>query len=122
MTISQIITKVNDLEPNQYSTNQKMAWLTQLDGQIFDELILTHEHEDGITFTAYSAETDELLVPFPYGEDVYVNYLKARIAEANHEVVKYNGSMTLFNTAYQNYSFYYNRNVMPLPRSTRFYF
>ena len=50
MTIAQAIETVNTLKPNQYSDSQKVAWLSQLDGKIFAELISTHV--DGIeTFT-----------------------------------------------------------------------
>ena len=114
MTVNDIISKVDSLEPNQYTTNDKLAWLNQLDGQIFQELILTHVHEEDAEYTPHTATDDSLLVPFPYGEEVYVNYLKAMIAEANHEIVKYNASMMLYNAAYQRYAGWYNRNVLPV--------
>ncbi len=122
MTVIEIFNKVDNLEPNQYTQKEKLDWLNQLDGQIFDELILTHEHEDGISFTPHSDASDEPLVPSPYGMDIYVNYLKAMIAESNHEMVKYNASMTLFNSAYQRYASWYNRNNMPVQNGNRLFF
>ena len=43
MTGGDIISKVDSLEPNQYSTTQKLEWLSTLDGKIIDQVILTHE-------------------------------------------------------------------------------
>ena len=115
MTVNTAITNIDAVEPNQYTQAQKIAWLNQLDGQIFNELILTHEHEEDIEFEPHTATTDELLVPDPYAQETYEYYLKAMIAAANHETVKYNMAMVLFNSAYGRYSSYYNRNNLPLP-------
>lgn len=41
-TVSDIIAKVDALEPNQYDTPTKIAWLSNLDGQIYEEVIKTH--------------------------------------------------------------------------------
>jgi hypothetical protein len=124
MTVNEAITHVNNLEPNQYSDEDKLGWLNQLDGQIFDELILTHEHEEGAEFSPHTETTEDLLVPAPYDREVYTNYLKAMIADANHETLKYNGSMTLFNSAYARYAAKINREKMPLPpfRENRLHF
>ena len=117
MTIAQVITNIDNIEPNQYTQDNKMGWLNRLEGQIWDELILTHVHEPDIgDFTPHNATTDELLVPSPYGEEIYEYYLKAMIATANHETVKYNKAMALFNAAYSRYTAWYNRNHRPLPK------
>ena len=115
MTVAEVLTRIDSIEPNQYSQADKLEWLNRLEGQIFDELILTHEHEPDIEFEPHSETTDELLVPWPYGGEVYEYYLQAMIAAANHETVKYNNAMALFNAAYSRYSAFYNRNHVPLP-------
>lgn len=43
MTCGDIIARVDELEPNQYSTTLKLYWLSILDGQMIQELLLTHE-------------------------------------------------------------------------------
>lgn len=116
MTLNEAITNIDTIEPNQYNDTQKIAWLNQLDGQIFDELVLTHEHDPDAEFTPYTAKTETLLVPFPYGAEIYEYYLKAMITNANHETVKYNTAMALFNAAYSRYCAWYNRNYHPLPK------
>ena len=47
MTCGDIIAKVDTLEPNQYDTTQKLAWLSELDGKIIDTVINTHAAEPG---------------------------------------------------------------------------
>lgn len=113
-TCGDIITRVDVLEPNQYSQNDKLAWLSQLDGQIFEELILTHEHPHGATFEPYSMLSDHLLVPEPYGSEMYLYYLQAMIADQNGETAKYNQQISLYNVAYLNYANRYNRTHRPI--------
>ena len=38
-----MIERVDLLEPNDYSPEQKLHWLSSLDGKVFRELIETHE-------------------------------------------------------------------------------
>lgn len=42
MTIQQVIDDVDLFKPNQYTIEQKISWLSQLDGQIYRELIVLH--------------------------------------------------------------------------------
>lgn len=116
MTITEVITKTDKLCPNQYDTETKMAWLSQLDGRIFNELWKTHWFSEKEEFTPYTEGSDELLVPFIYGDDLYVYYLCAKIAAQNGETAKYNQFIELYNTEYQNYCNYYNRTHMPKPK------
>ena len=43
MQIDEIIARVDSLEPNQYDKETKLSWISQLDGKIFAEIILTHD-------------------------------------------------------------------------------
>ena len=45
MTAGEIIAKTDELEPNQYSTELKLGWLSNLDGKIYEAVIKTHEPE-----------------------------------------------------------------------------
>ena len=42
MTCTDIITEIDVLEPNQYDMQFKLRWLSDLDGQIYDEVIRQH--------------------------------------------------------------------------------
>ena len=37
MTIAEVLTRIDSIEPNQYSQGDKLEWLNRLEGQIFDE-------------------------------------------------------------------------------------
>lgn len=125
MTINEAIAMVDKLKPNQYDEAQKIAWLSQLDGKIFLELLKTHEGSAIDSFTGYESDVDtgtELLVGFPFAQDVYNYYLQSMIDRENGEIAKFNQSAPLFNEAYQAYAGWYNRNHVPLPKHTAFRF
>ncbi len=121
MTVSEAIANVDDLEPNQYTEQQKLTWLARLDGQIFEELVLTHEHEEGAEYTPLSSGDDVLLVPFPY-DGIYNYWLQAMISLENGENAKYVVQMQLFNAEYTNYARWYNRNHRPVYSNNRLRF
>lgn len=120
MTIDEVVTMVDRLKPNQYEYAQKLSWLSKLDGQIFHEVILTHEGAPAEAFEGYDgADTNiELMVPSPYDEDVYNLYLQSCIDRENGEMGKYNQSITLFSNAYLTFCNWYNRTHMPLPKQS----
>lgn len=132
MTIGTAIKIVDELKPNTYSEVMKVQWLSRLDGFIHREILSTHEdnplvsedNPDG-SFAGYTADTNqdtELLVPFPYDEDVYNFYLQARIDNANGETNKYNQSISLYNSAITLFQNYWNREHTPLKKGQRFRF
>ena len=91
MTAGQAIAQADALRPNQYSTQQKLSWLRRLDGQI----------------------RQELLAPFPYGEELYTAYLFCQIDLHNAEIQKYNQSITLLSAAWRQLADWLNRRRLP---------
>lgn len=118
MTIQETIAKADSLSPNQYSDEQKIGWLSSLDGKIYHEVIRTHEGACLAFFPpeGYDADDYELLVRPPYAEDLYVYYLLSRIAEMNAETAKYNQYAARYNTAYNEWTGWYNRTHRPVSR------
>lgn len=114
MLISEAIEMVDRLKPNAYSREEKVKWLSDIDMQIYEEMIKTHI-SDYIEFNGYNWETDinetELLAPNPYDE-LYVHGLKRQIDLNNEEYVKYNNDSLLFNSVYTNFYDWYNRQYM----------
>ena len=121
MTGNDIITLVDLKEPNSYTAAEKIAWLSNLDGKIFNEVILTHEHEE-VEFTPYADGSETLLIGLPYGEDLYVHYLMAQIAAGNAEVPRYNQQIAMYNAAYSQWLNKHNSVTMPLHARHRFVF
>lgn len=118
MTIQEIIAKVDALSPNQYSVEQKIGWLSSLDGKIFHEVILTHAHGGFEFFPPEGYDNDEydLIVKPPYADDLYTYYLLSRIAEFNAETAKYNQYAALYNAAFTDWTGWYNRTHRPIDR------
>jgi len=126
MTIQEAIYLVDRLKPNQYEAIHKIRWLSKLDGMIWKEVMMTHV---GLTceqirqgFQGYedAARDTELLVPYPYDEDVYNYYLQSQIDKENMEIAKYNQTAALFNNAYKAFCDYYNRTHRPIPKRSEF--
>lgn len=125
MTIYDAITQFDARYFNTYSEQDKVQWLSRADDMVTRHIIDTHETETETGFSGYDSSTDlqntELLVPEPYAE-LYFNYLEAQVCYHNGEYDKYNNAITLFNSAYESYAAYYNRQNKPKPQGKRFLF
>lgn len=124
MTIAEAIDITDKLTPNAYEEADKVRWLLEIDMLVYDDLISTH---DGLLIfyrPDYSAEdiAEELLIPEPYAEDVYVNFLQAKIAQQNGEDAKYNKAIIFYNDGYTRFAKAYNAANRPRPSSTHFKF
>ena len=117
MTIKECIDIVDNVKPNQYSIEDKVEWLSYLDGTIINDVLKTHEGYDGRydDFVGYSPDklSVPLVVPSPY-DRLYTAYLKMKIDEENGETARYNNSATMFNTYLLEYKKHYNKTHMPL--------
>ena len=123
MTIIDVINTIDGLKHNTYTQSDKVAWLSRLDAMVKRLIIDTHEGAESVSFSGYDNSTDintELLVPAPFDE-VYLRWIEAQIDYHNGEYEKYNNSVDMFNTAYQAYQNYYNRNNMPLGKKIKYF-
>ena len=122
MTLLEAINRIDALKPNGYSQQDKIRWISDLDGIVKANIIDTHEGE-AVVFNGYDDNTPlttELLVPAPY-DDIYTRYLEMQIDYTNGEYGKYNNSMQMFDSAYSTYRNYYNRNNMPKGKKFKFF-
>ena len=123
MTIIEAINRLDTLNPNSYEQPDKIKWLSTLDGIVKTEIIDTHEGAEAVPFTEYTEETPldtELLIPAPYDE-VYIHFLESRVHYENEEFKKYNNAVLMYNTAFDKYKNYYNRNHMPKGTKLKFF-
>lgn len=118
MTGQQAILKTDALRPNALTFEQKLGWLSDLDGLAFREVIMTHEHEEGTTFERYIDGSEELIIQ-PPDTDVYHFYLCMQIDLACRELAPYNNDKALFNNAYMTWQDAYNREHMPIVKVER---
>ena len=123
MTIMEAISRINALKPNNYKPEEKVRWLSTLDGIIKAHIIDTHEGSESVVFDGYTEETNlttKLLVPAPYDE-IYIFWLESQIDYWNGETGKYNNSISMYNTAYAEFEKYYNRTHMPKGKKVKFF-
>lgn len=120
MKVMDVIDRVDMMEPNAFSPEQKLRWLSTLDGKVFTEVILTHEGGKLDALPDYQTGQEELLIPRPYGEDIYHNYLMAMMDAENNETQRYNRRMTMFNSLYQEFTNWYNRTHRPKTTGKQF--
>ena len=122
MTIKECIDIVDNLKPNQYTTEDKVRWLSFLDAIIINEVLKTHEGYDGRydLFDGYSKDklSVALIVPSPH-DRIYDAYLQMMIDKENGETARYNNSAVLYNTHLTEYRKYYNKTHMPLDVTKR---
>lgn len=101
MTIRDVIERVNVLKPNQYGDETLVAWLSNLDGLIWQDVMRGYKDAPPAP-VVYSRDDMEqkLLVESPH-EEMYVTYLSAKIDYQNGEYERYNNTMMLYNTQLQ---------------------
>ena len=123
MKIIEAINQIDSQKPNTYSYAEKLSWLSRLDFMVKRLIIDTHEGGDDVEFTGYDASTDqntEMLVPAPFDE-MYIRWLEAQIDYANEEYDRYNNAVLMYQTAYDGFSAWYNRNHMPKRTSIQYF-
>ena len=116
ITIRQAICLLDSMKVNGSRQEDKIKWLSKLDGMIKKKIIDTHEGGQEIVFTPYDENTPldtPLLVSEPY-EDLYRYWLEAQIDYTNGEIGRYNNSIAMFNTEYAAFESFYNRSHLPL--------
>jgi len=121
MTLREAIDRADALCPNGYEEHEKRAWLSALDGQIYEEVIITHAGAgDWNPYTDLTPETTRLLAAAPY-DDLYIPYLETKIDYYNGETARYNNAAAVFNTRLSEYKSWYNRTHTPNSAQVRYF-
>lgn len=123
MNIQAVIDQVDRLKTNMFPVEQKIAWINELEGKVWSEIVQEHEWmPSGIQYHGYDDTTNPgtvLLVPDAYA-DVYVHYMMAKMDDANRETNEYTKHMLMFNAAWQTLCDYWGRKYMPKRVVTQF--
>ncbi len=102
-TIREIIRKVDKVRPNGFGNEVKVQWLAALDGKLaLDVFCMDVSELHQFRYRCPEDLDKELLVGFPH-EDLYENWLYAQIDNQNGEYNRYQNSMEMYNTCYENY-------------------
>ena len=117
MYLAELINLIDEEKPNQYLPEQKVRWLSEVEGIIIDDILNNYEGEE-LKFEAYDDSKDQetkLLVPDRY-TDIYINYLSAKIDFNNMETEQYNNDVAMFESSLEQYKKFYIRTHMPKQR------
>lgn len=126
MTIQEAITGIDERTPNGFPLTWKLRWLSELDGILYREVLLTHAGEVP-TFSGYPEDLSQeareetvLLVPAPY-DRLYLYYLESRVDYENGETGRYNNSGAMFRAACDDFRNWYTRTHLPISGAARYY-
>ena len=117
MNLQKALDLTDEMRPNMMERNTKILFLTEIEQLIYEEILMKHEHEEEIEKPEYDSDTDpgtELLVPDPYGTELYPYWLMSKIDLQNREMEMYNNDRALFENAYREFNDYWTREHMPL--------
>lgn len=118
MTLRQAIDHADSIKRNLYPYTQKTAWINEIEGQIQSEVFLMAP-EDIRVYDFETCATHELMVRPPY-DQVYIEYLCAKIDFANGEVEQYQNSMQMVNETIRRFTKWYILNYRPADREVRY--
>ena len=122
MKIIEAINRIDSLKHNTYTESDKVAWLSEVEWDVKNNVIDTHEGESA-DFSGYDGSTDlqtELIIPAPY-DKAYLLWMEAQIDYYNGEYDKYNNAIDMFYEAYNGFKSYYNRTHMPKGNKFKFF-
>ena len=123
MTIRDIIERAGKSN-NSIPDKKKIQWLSELDFQIYEDIIQRHEGAE-----QYMKENDDGSISpreLPYTEDsctliaperfskMYEAYLRMEIDLELDELDRYSNDMLIYNEQYDRFSAWYNETHMPL--------
>lgn len=109
MTPNKAIERVNSVSPDAYSDENKLQWISELDGMVRR---LVYQTQEAAPYRYPEDMDTELLVPAPF-DGVYELYIMSKVDFHNQEWGKYNNSATVFHSLFDDFKKAYIRENMP---------
>lgn len=112
-TFKEIIARVDEIKPNVFSETTKLNWLTSLNGKLAIDIFLMDIAEVRELPHGADAIGKEPLIGFPH-EEVYDEYLAAKIDAANGEASEYQNRMQIYDAYYTNFVSWFKATYDPV--------
>ena len=112
-TFKEIITRVDEIKPNAFLETTKLNWLTSLNGKLAIDIFLMDIAEVRELPHGADAIDKEPLIGFPH-EEVYDEYLAAKIDAANGEAGEYQNRMQIYDAYYTNFVSWFKATYDPV--------
>lgn len=109
MTVNDALKTVDTLKPNQFSEEDKIKWLNELDSQIKAEIIDIRDGAEQVSFNGYGEDMEATLLASGPHEVLYLYWLQSRMDYYNRESMAYNNSIAQFEAEYDKFRNWYNR-------------
>lgn len=123
MKICDAMAMLDKFQPNSFDVGDKIAWLEELDKELWQEVVQTHEGGEDVPEPCYSAGEQEqaLLVDGPY-KCIYLHWLQSKLDYALGDFARFNNSYASFEADRAAWKNWYHRNHMPLQNAKGVYF
>ena len=99
MTVAKAIERADNLRPNPFEYDEKVRWLSELDGKIAKEVL----KDKAFKGYDYSKDSEKELILDEAYSDIYLFYLSAMIDFFSRDYAEYNNSMLMFNEAFERF-------------------
>jgi len=109
MTIREIISWVDEVKPNAFTDAVKVGWLNDLEGLLIADVFLL------APLPLYSADLDMDTVPLvdPPHDALYIQWLTAKVDEANGEYDRYMNTLSIYNVHFDNFVCWFANTYAP---------
>ena len=107
ITVSMVLSQVDALLPNGYTTEEKCRWITQAEGFVRTEIYGLDPSNKNVM-----GVNDTLCAPSPH-QELYRHYVEAQIHYANGEMTRYNNAAAMWNNALMTLRDYVCRTAAP---------
>ena len=115
MTLDQSINAFDQLQPNAFTRAEKLRWLAELDGQVWQEILRWRGQASPVPVYDEDTPGDTVLaIPEPYC-GIYTVYLAMQADRLNGEIARYNNDAALFHSQMQSFRAHWMRTNAPAP-------
>lgn len=113
MKVGKLIETATVLIGQQYDLEMLIGWLNEIEGQVLDQVVNKAQRFD-IEFVPFTEDDTEreLTVPDRF-QDVYINYIRAKVDFTNQETERYNNDAAMFEASWKEYASWHIRNYVP---------
>ncbi len=109
MKLVDLIKRFDNLKSNQFTKEEKVAWVSELDSKVNTNLYEPYGiKKDFDGYTEDSNDVD-LMIPDAF-VSVYIHWLELKVDYFNGEIARYNNSLAMFNAEYAQFESWFVKN------------
>ena len=113
MKLCEVLSRADELKPNAYPAEEKVRWISELSGTIWNEAgKWAGEEKPELPYDWDRDMEKELPVEDAYA-DLYIKYLFAQIDFHNGDFTRYNASAAMYQAEYDSYAAFLRREHLP---------